>query len=81
MPCPVDIQINNCARTSLMLRRAPSAWWLGPEWQAEMKKIEKCLHCHQCSRRCPYGLNTPALLEANYADYQAILAGKTKING
>ena len=25
MPCPVGIQINNCARMSLMLRRAPSA--------------------------------------------------------
>ena len=26
-----------------------------------MKKIEGCRHCNQCSKRCPYGLDTPAL--------------------
>ena len=31
MPCPVGIQINNCARMSLMLRRAPSKAWLTKE--------------------------------------------------
>ena len=39
MPCPVGIQINNCARMSLMLRRAPSRAWLTPEWQANMAKM------------------------------------------
>ena len=42
MPCPKGIQINQCARMSLMLRRAPAASWLNDHWQAEMKKIEKC---------------------------------------
>ena len=28
MPCPVGIEINNCARMSLMLRRAPQEGWL-----------------------------------------------------
>ena len=45
MPCPVGIEINNCARMSLMLRRAPSDNWLTPEWQEKMAKIEDCLHC------------------------------------
>ena len=45
MPCPAGIQINNCARMSLMLRRAPSKHWLSEEMQAEMKKIEGCLNC------------------------------------
>ena len=31
MPCPVGIEINNCARMSLMIRRAPSAAWLTPD--------------------------------------------------
>ena len=30
MPCPADIEINNCARMSLMLRRAPSDAWRRP---------------------------------------------------
>ena len=62
MPCPVGIEINQCARMSLMLRRAPEASWLSDQWQAEMKKIENCLHCNQCKSKCPYGLDTPRLL-------------------
>ncbi|MBQ1516415.1 MAG: 4Fe-4S dicluster domain-containing protein, partial [Lachnospiraceae bacterium] len=74
MPCPTGIEINNCARMSLMLRRAPSAAWLTPEWQEKMKKIEDCLHCGKCMSKCPYGLNTPELLKKNYEDYKTFLA-------
>lgn len=76
MPCPADIEINNCARMSLLIRRSPSAAQLTEEAQAKMKKIENCLHCGKCRSKCPYGLDTPALLEKNYQDYKEILAGK-----
>ena len=76
MPCPVGIEINNCARMSLMLRRAPSKAWLTESWQEKMKLIEKCLHCGKCKEKCPYGLDTPTLLKKNYQDYKEILAGK-----
>ncbi len=76
MPCPVGIEINNCARMSLLIRRSPSAAQLTPEAQAKMKLIESCLHCGKCRAKCPYGLDTPALLEKNYKDYCEILAGK-----
>ncbi|MBR3470636.1 MAG: aldo/keto reductase [Lachnospiraceae bacterium] len=76
MPCPVGIEINNAARMSLMLRRAPSKAWLTESWQEKMKLIEKCLHCGKCKSKCPYGLDTPTLLEKNYKDYQEILNGK-----
>lgn len=79
MPCPVGIEINNCARMSLLLRRSPSAAQLTPQVQAKMKKIEECLHCGKCKSKCPYGLDTPALLEKNYKDYCEILEGKKKI--
>ena len=77
MPCPVGIEINNCARMSLMIRRAPSAGWLTPEAQAKMKLIEQCLHCGQCKGKCPYNLDTPTLLEKNLKDYLEILEGRT----
>lgn len=77
MPCPVGIEINNCARMSLLLRRSPSAGHLSDVGQAKMKKIEDCLHCGQCKAKCPYGLDTPKLLEDNYKDYQEVLGGKT----
>lgn len=73
MPCPAGIEINNCARMSLMLRRAPAAAWLTPEWQEKMHMIEKCLHCNQCKVKCPYGLDTPNLLQLNYEDYWKVL--------
>ena len=73
MPCPAGIEINNCARMSLMLRRAPQEGWLSEEWQEKMKKIEGCLHCEQCMKKCPYGLNTPELLAKNYEDYKTFL--------
>lgn len=79
MPCPAGIMINQCARMSLMLRRAPSSVWLTPEMQAEMKKIEGCLECRQCVEKCPYELNTPELLKKNYEDYKKVLSGEVKV--
>ncbi len=76
MPCPVGIEINNCARMSLLLRRSPSADHLSAEGQAKMMKIKDCLHCGRCASRCPYGLNTPELLQRNLKDYEEVLAGK-----
>lgn len=79
MPCPVGIEINNCARMSLLLRRSPSELQLTEEVQAKMKKIEDCLHCGQCKSKCPYELDTPALLAKNYEDYKQVLAGKVSV--
>ena len=73
LPCPAGIEIYTCARMSLLLRRSPTAGHLTPESQAMMKKIEGCLHCNQCKSRCPYGLDTPALLQRNYEDYKTFL--------
>ena len=78
-PCSVGITINQCARMSQMIRRAPSEAWLTPHWQEEMMKIEKCVDCGACLTRCPYELNIPTLLRKNLADYKDILSGKTKV--
>ena len=75
-PCSVGITINQCARMSQMIRRAPSEAWLTPHWQEEMLKIEKCVDCGACLKRCPYELNIPTLLRKNLVDYKEILAGK-----
>ena len=80
MPCPVGIEINNCARMSLLLRRSPSELQLTEDVQKKMKKIENCLHCNQCKSKCPYGLDTPTLLAKNYEDYKKVLAGEVKVN-
>jgi len=79
MPCPKGIMINQCARMSLMLRRAPSEGWLSENMQFEMKKIEDCIECGQCMKKCPYSLNTPALLKKNYEDYKRVLKGEVNV--
>ena len=76
MPCPAEIEINTCARMSLLIRRSPSAGHLTEASQNMMMKIKDCLHCGQCSSKCPYGLDTPSLLERNLKDYEEILGGK-----
>ncbi len=73
MPCPVGIEINNCARMSLLLRRSPAQLQLTDQVKAKMKKIEDCVNCGRCSSRCPYQLNTPLLLKKNYEDYKTFL--------
>lgn len=70
MPCPAGIKINDCARMSLMIRRAPTAVYMDEAHQADMEQIEQCLHCGQCASKCPYGLDTPALLRKNLEDYR-----------
>ncbi len=80
MPCPKGIQINNCARISQLLRRSPSKNWLNEEWQANMAKIKECIHCNQCASKCPYGLDTPKLLEKNLEDYENVVAGKVQVD-
>ncbi len=79
MPCPAGIEINNCARMSLMLRRAPSSAWLNETWQKNMARIENCIHCNSCAGKCPYGLDTPTLLEKNLEDYKKVLAGEVEV--
>ena len=70
MPCPVSIKINDCARMSLMIRRAPIDIYMDEVHQADMELIDQCLDCGQCKSKCPYGLDTPNLLKKNLADYR-----------
>jgi predicted aldo/keto reductase-like oxidoreductase len=75
-PCSVGIEIENCARMSLFLRRAPLSVYLTEEWAEKMKLIEKCKHCNACRSKCPYGLDTPTLLEKNYEVFKEYWAKK-----
>ena len=79
MPCPKGIEISQCARMAQLIRRSPSAGFLTKESQAMMMKIEECIGCGACKKKCPYGLDTPTLLKKNLADYKEILAGTVTI--
>ena len=56
LPCPADIKIPQANRMMQLLGRAVWQNYVTPEWQREMEKIEDCVHCGACAKRCPYGL-------------------------
>ncbi len=70
MPCPAGIEIRNCARMDMLLRRSPWRPYYSPEWREKMEKIEQCKNCRKCAEKCPYQLDTPALLQYQLRDYR-----------
>ena len=74
MPCTVGIEIRNCARMDMLLRRSPWQQYMTDEWYARMQKINDCVGCGLCSSRCPYGLDTPNLLKYMLKDYNEFYA-------
>lgn len=56
LPCPANIKIPQVNRMMQLLGRAVWQNYVTAEWQREMEKIENCVHCGACAKRCPYGL-------------------------
>jgi predicted aldo/keto reductase-like oxidoreductase len=69
MPCPQGIEIRNCARMDMLLRRSPWRPYFTPEWQEKMNRIKTCVECGRCKARCPYHLDTPNVLKYMLKDY------------
>lgn len=69
-PCPAEIPIHMAARIMPLIRRMPSAQFLTLDWYERMHRIENCIECGKCRERCPYGINAPALLKRQLAEYE-----------
>ena len=74
MPCTVGINIRECARMNMLLRRSPWQKYMSDEWHGQMQKIGDCIECGNCSAKCPYGLDTPKLLKEMLLDYNEFYA-------
>ena len=70
MPCPVGIQINQANRMKQLLGRAVWQSYVTPYWQKEMERIEDCIHCGACAKRCPYELKPYETLPGQLAYYR-----------
>lgn len=78
LPCPAGIDIPQAARMDRLLRRSPYGPYMTKEYHEKMHLIDNCLHCGACASRCPYGLNTPELLQHMLADYDKFYAEHAK---
>ena len=73
LPCPAGIPINDANRITQLLTRSPWQNLVGPKWQADMAKIEDCIHCGACAERCPYGLKPYETLPGHLAFYREFI--------
>jgi predicted aldo/keto reductase-like oxidoreductase len=70
MPCPSGIEINFAARMIFLLGRSRFELFITPEWRQKMELIDTCTNCGQCRSKCPYELDTPALLKNQLMQYR-----------
>ena len=69
LPCPAEIEIPWIARMPQILRRMDPQYFMTSEWREKMENVKACIHCDACKSRCPYDLDTPALIQTSYEDY------------
>lgn len=79
MPCTANIQINQCARMMQIMRRTPKEIYSGEYWRKEMERVDRCIDCGMCKRKCPYELDVPSLLRKNLSEYREVIAGRKTI--
>ena len=71
MPCPQGINIPTAGRIHLLATRSPYQQFLTKEYRDEQKLVDNCIHCGQCASRCPYHLDTPAMLASQAKKFWA----------
>ena len=78
LPCPAGIEINNANRMTQLLTRSPWRNWVTPEWQEKMERIEDCVHCGACAKKCPYALRPFETLPGHLAFYREFVRTHVK---
>ena len=73
LPCPAGIPINNANRMTQLITRSPWQPYVTAEWQENMARIDSCIHCGACAKRCPYELKPYETLPGHLAFYREFL--------
>ncbi|MBQ8973738.1 MAG: aldo/keto reductase [Clostridia bacterium] len=73
LPCPANIPIPNANRMKQLLGRAVWKDYVTPEWQEKMARIDQCIHCGACAKRCPYELKPYDTLPDQLKYYRAFV--------
>lgn len=77
LPCPAGIPIQNANRMKQLLGRAVWQDYVTPEWQEKMAKIDDCIQCGACAKRCPYELKPFETLPGQLAYYREFVKSHT----
>lgn len=77
LPCPVGIPISNANRMKQLLGRAVWKDYVTPQWQENMARIEDCIQCGECAKRCPYELKPYETLPGQLAYYREFVKTHT----
>ncbi len=70
LPCPANIPLHMAARMPQFIRRSPWRKVYEGEWPEQMLRIERCVHCGQCAKRCPYGLDPAVMIVESLRDWR-----------
>jgi len=69
LPCPAKIPIPMAARMEFLMGRMIRERFVSEEWQENMRNIDDCTACGNCTANCPYELNVPELLKDQQLKY------------
>jgi predicted aldo/keto reductase-like oxidoreductase len=69
MPCPHGLAIPIVLRSTSFVKRMPAAW-ANRMFARHMPKVDDCIECGECIKKCPYKLPIPEMLRQKRAWYQ-----------
>ena len=73
----MGIPISNANRMKQLLGRAVWKDYVTPQWQENMSRIEDCIQCGECAKRCPYELKPYETLPGQLAYYREFVKTHT----
>jgi predicted aldo/keto reductase-like oxidoreductase len=73
MPCPNNVPISSVMLVELMYKRNGPEETLQAKYLEHLAKVEECVECGECVRKCPYELPIPEIIRELAAKYLPLL--------
>jgi len=71
-PCPAGINLHMMMRIMFFIKRNPAGSQFGAARYEEVQRIKECTECRACMERCPYHLEIPEALKAQFDGYMKL---------
>ena len=70
-PCPQQIMVSAIMYTEVALKRYDPEIIFKGQWDKFMQKVDDCIDCGECEKRCPYQLPIRERIKAATLSYRA----------